>query len=185
MILSRREQYVALAAAITVAILLLDWYVLTPILDRREQLQTERQKLVAELNEAQALFRRQRLLGRKWRAMLDAGMPTGLAQAESQVLHALRDWSQESRLTLSSMKPGKVVESGELVELSFQASGTGSMSAVAKFLWHIETASLPLRVQQLQLGARKEGADDLSLQLTLSSLSLAAAGESGAGKDKR
>ena len=107
-----------------------------------------------------------------------------LAQAESQVLHALRDWSQDSRLTLSSVKPGKVVERGELLEMSFQAAGTGSMSAVSRFLWRIETARLPIRIHQLQLGARKEGSDDLSLQLSLSSLCLPGARAPAAGKDE-
>jgi len=185
MILSGREKLIALAALVTVAVLLLDWYVLTPVLDRHAELVAERQALTAELAEAQSLFRRQRLLSRKWRQMLDSGMTTGLAGAESQVLHALRDWSQESRLTLSSVKPGKVVERGDLFEMSFQAAGTGSMNAVARFLWHIETASLPIRIQQLQLGARREGTDDLSLQLSLSVLCLPAAGEHTAEKEER
>jgi hypothetical protein len=185
MILSQREKLIALAAVVTVAVLFLDWYVLTPVLDRRAALVAERQALAAELAEAQALFRRQRLLSRTWRQMLDSGMTTGLASAESQVLHALRDWSQDSRLTLSSVKPGKVVERGDLLEMSFQAAGTGSMRGVARFLWHVETASLPIRIQQLQLGARTEGADDLSLQLSLSALCLPADGERATDKEER
>lgn len=184
MILSSRERLIALVTALVIATLVLDWYVLTPILDRREQLDTERQTLTAELAEAQALFRRQRLVGPKWRAMRDAGLDAGLARGESQVLHALRDWSQGSGLTLSSLKPGKVVERGEVLELTFQAAGTGSMRAVSKFLWHIETASLPLRIQQLQLGSRREGADDLSLQLSLSALCLPAEKAKTEAKDK-
>lgn len=183
MILSKREKLMALAAGATVAVLVLDWVVLTPILDRRAELQAERDKLVAELTEAQSLFQRQRLLGRTWREMLDAGLAAGLAQAESQMLHGLKDWSQESGLALSSVKPGKVVERGGLLEMSFQAAGTGPMGAVARFLWRIETAPLPVRIQQVQLGARNEGVDALSLQVSLSVLCMPSPGAPATGKD--
>jgi hypothetical protein len=36
----------------------------------------------------------------------------------------------------------------------------------------METTDLPLRVHELQLGARREGADDLSLQVRASTLYL-------------
>lgn len=172
MILSKREKYIAAATIITVAILVLDWYVLTPVLGRQASLEAEQQTLLGDLAQANALFKRRVLLGRKWRELLDAGMGRGVAEAESQVLHALRDWSQESRLTLTSLKPEKVAERGDLLEMSFQAAGTGPMSAIARFLWRIETARIPIRIERLQLGARREGADDLSLQLNVSSLCL-------------
>ena len=172
MILSKREAYIAAAAILTIVVLALDWYVLTPVLDRQAALEAEEQTLLGDLAEARALFKRRVLLGRKWRELLDAGMGRGVAEAESQVLHALRDWSQASRLTLTSLKPEKVTERDDLLEMSFQAAGTGPMSAIAGFLWRIESARIPIRIERLQLGARREGADDLSLQLSLSSLCL-------------
>ena len=44
----------------------------------------------------------------------------------------------------------------------------------ARLLWQVETTGLPLRVHEMQLGARKEGTDDLSLQLKASTLYLGA-----------
>ena len=44
------------------------------------------------------------------------------------------------------------------------------MRAVTGFLWRLENASFPVRVAELQIGTRKEGADDLSLQLRISAL---------------
>ena len=67
-------------------------------------------------------------------------------------------------------------------EITFQAAGTGPMSAVARFLWRMETAPFPLRVEELQVGARREGTDDLSLQLRVSTLYLAAEQQRPAGK---
>jgi hypothetical protein len=44
------------------------------------------------------------------------------------------------------------------------------MYAVSRFLWRVETAKVPIRVKEMQLGSRKEGADDLTLTLRLSTL---------------
>jgi hypothetical protein len=49
-------------------------------------------------------------------------------------------------------------------------AGTGNMRAVARFLYLAETTTLPLRIRELQIGSRKEGTDDLSVQLKLSTL---------------
>ena len=110
----------------------------------------------------------------EWKEMLEAGLKRDVSEAESQVLHAVRNWSQESGLALSSVKPQRIAQEGDLQEITFQAAGTGSMRSVARFLWQLETAPLPLKVKELQLGSRKEGADDLSLQLRISALYLPA-----------
>ena len=44
------------------------------------------------------------------------------------------------------------------------------MRAVARFLWEMESADLPLRIHDVQLGSRTEGRDDLSVQLHFSTL---------------
>ena len=82
----------------------------------------------------------------------------------------VRDWSQEARLSLSSLRPERMKDKGELQEITFRTSGTGPMSAVTGFLWRLESSPLPIRVMELQLGTRKEGTDDLSLQLRISAL---------------
>ena len=117
--------------------------------------------------------------------MLAFGLKRPTGEAESAVFHALREWSQESRLTLSSVKPGKATTQGDLVALTFQVAGTGPMRSVAGFLWRVENARLPVRIEQLQLGSRKDGEDDLSLQLRLSAICLPPAGDvSGAGRER-
>jgi len=174
MVLSKRERYVVAATIIAVSILVLDRYVVTPFLDHRAQIEAERQNLLREMESAINQFARRRRMEQEWKDMLAAGLSSDASGAESQVLHAVRNWSQESGFALSSMKPERIAQEGELQEITFQAAGTGSMRSVARFLWNLETAPLPLKVKELQLGSRKEGADDLSLQLRISALYLPA-----------
>jgi len=168
--LTRREKYVALTAALAIVVLLLDSYALTPVLEYRENVRTQKQVLLTDLIKASGAFQRQRVLARKWQTMLASGLKRPPEEAESAIFHALRDWSQDCRFDLSSVKPDKPKTDGDLTEIAFQVAGTGTMRSVARFLWKIETASVPLRIEQLQLGSRKDGVDDLSLQLRLSSI---------------
>lgn len=168
--LSKREGYVAAAAILALAAFVLDRFALTPLLDRKAEVAAKRMALISDLERANSLFQRRKRLVPKWNGMLDGGLGGDPADTESKVLHALRDWSQEAGLKLSSVKPDRPVGTGLMREITFQAAATGRMNAVVRFLWRLETASLPIRVKELQLGARKEGTDDLSLQLRMSAL---------------
>ncbi len=185
MVLSKRERYVAIVSIIVVTLLLSDRYIVTPFLDRRAQVDTERQSLLGEMERATSLFERRNLMEQKWQDMVSGGLESDASNAESQVLHAVRNWSQECGLMLSSMKPERVVGEGNLQEITFLIAGTGTMSSVGQFLWRVETASLPLKIKEIQLGSRKEDADDLSLQLRLSALYLAAEAQASTAESTR
>jgi len=170
LVLSKRERYIVAATLIVLAILVLDRLVLIPAQDRKATIEEQTQQALTEPERARVLFARRKKRGPRWRGILDAGLKSGPAETESRVLHAVRDWSQEAHLSLSSLRPERMTDKGELREVTFRASGTGPMSAVAGFLWRLENASFPIRVTELQLGTRKEGTDDLSLQLRISAL---------------
>ena len=170
MILSRRERLIIAATLIAVMALVLDRYVVTPLWDARNAAEAQKQGLLDEMDRARGLLEHERRISPEWRAMTAAGLRRDPTEAESQVLHAVGDWAMEAGLRLSSMKPERVPEKKHHQEITFQTTGTGSMNAVARFLWRVETAGIPIRVKELQLGSRKEGTDDLTLQLRLSTL---------------
>ncbi len=182
--LSRRERYIVIAALVAVGALAADRYVLTPLLDWQAQLDADRQRLLADLDRATALFARQQQLAQKWREMLAAGLQARPDEVESRVLHAVRDWSQSSGLVLSSLKPEASTTHHGLEAVTFRATGAGPMQAVAGFLWRVQTASIPVKITELQIGSRKTGQDDLTLQIQLSALCLAPAGKPEAGPAK-
>ncbi len=174
MVLSKRERYIAVVTLSVVAILIMDRLVLTPVRERRAAMEEETQQVLVDLERTRVLFARRKQLAPKWQTMLDAGLKSGPAEAESQVLHAIRNWSREAGLSLSSLRPERVKEKGKLREMTFMVSGTGRMSAVAGFIWRLESSQIPVRITEFQLGSRKEGTDDLSLQLRISALCQAA-----------
>ena len=173
MVLSRRERIIALAALFVVGALMLDRFVLTPALRQLERTESQKQELLAQLTEAQSLFERRGMLERKWETMLSDGLRND-AEAESRVARALDDWSVDTRLMLSSVKPERVAGDRGLKEMTFVVAGKGQIDAVARFLYKVETAELPIKVKDLQLGSASESGDSMSLQLRLSALYLGA-----------
>ena len=105
--------------------------------------------------------------------MLSEGLKRDPTEAESQVLHALRDWSEQTGVNLSALRPERSTEKTDLREITFHTTGSGSMNSIARFIWCLQTAELPIKVKMLRLGSRKEGIDDLSLELRFSTLYLA------------
>jgi len=172
MAFTQREKMIIAATLAALCLLGLDVYVLTPLLDRRAATTAQRARLLAKLAQARSLLNRRRRLERTWRDMLASGMNRDPAEAESQLLRSLRDWSAKADVTLSSLRPERSAEKTELCEIIVHAAGTGSMAAVSRLVWQIETAPIPVKVKMLQLGSRKDGMDDLSLHLKASMLYL-------------
>jgi Tfp pilus assembly protein PilO len=168
MVLSKRERIIALAAMLVVGALALDRFVLTPTLRRLQATEDHKQELLAQITEAQSLFERRGMLERKSKKMLSDGLRSD-AEAESRVARALDEWSADTRLTLTSVKPERAAGEKGLEEMTFVVAGKGRLDAVARFLYEVETAEMPIKVKDMQLGSSESG-DSISLQLTLSAL---------------
>lgn len=171
--LSKRERIIVIVAALAVGALVVDKIILGPVKGRVDELKSRRDVLVADLGEAQSLFERRRLLEPRYRVMLSDDFRND-TEAESRVLRSLRDWSERTALTLSSVKPERVASDRGLKEMTFAVAGTGTLRSVAEFLWYIETAALPIKVKNMQIGSASEAGDSMSLQLRLSALYLGA-----------
>jgi len=177
-----KRERVLLAAALAVAGLLgLDHLVVSPVLQRRAELTQELEQAREQNGQARSLLDRRKEMAARWRQTVKDGLKADAAEAESQILHFLRKCAQEAGLALASLRPDKAVDHKGLREISVRVSGSGPMKAVLGFLWRIETSAAPARVAELTLGARKEGLDDLSLQVRVSTLCQAAP---DAGKKK-
>ena len=170
MVFTKREKAILAATIVALCVLALDFYVLTPLLNKREDVRADQERLLAEMARAGGLLERRRLLGPKWRSMVEDGMRPEPAEAESRLLRFLRDLTAEAGVELSSLRPDRSVEESKLPEITVHVAGTGSMTSVSRLLWGIETSRLPVKVKMLQLGSRKDGTDDLSLQLRASTL---------------
>jgi Tfp pilus assembly protein PilO len=171
MVLSKRERIIFIVTLICVGLLIVSEFVVDPVLDTLDEMEAQRRQLREELEEAQFLLANHGAMRRQWTALVSDGLRSN-AQAESRVLGALRDWSSDAGLGLSSIKPDRVASDRGLQEMIFTVAGRGTLESVARFLWQIETAALPVKVKSIQLGSVSESEGTMSLQLQLSVLHL-------------
>jgi len=152
------------------AVLALDRYAVTPLLDARAATRDKRARLEAEKAQADNLLSRGHRLEGKWRGMIDNGLKGDAAEAERQMLRSLVNWSAKARLGLSDMRPERAAGKEGPAKVSIRCAGTGSMRAVRDMLKEIESAKIPIRITEFQLGSRKDGTDSLSMTFTVSTL---------------
>lgn len=188
MTLSPRERLIAIAAASVATIFLLDRYALTPYLARRAAWRLEIKKLSESIEDNKFMLDQEAAKKADWDKLIKAGLSTDPAMVESSVMSSMRDWVQESGLSLASIKPERVTMSKTMPEAGFQVVAIGTLDGVSRLLRRIETADLPLRVEETTISARREGSDDLSITLRLAALCLpekntVAAKPAGAAKE--
>lgn len=172
MALTNRERLIMIFAAAAVLILAADRYILTPLLDKREQTRQMRNALQTELEQSLAALERKKVLQQRWAQMQEAGLSYEVEAIENRVLRHLEETSGRARFLLTSIQPDRPTAGKQLGEIDFLVSGSGTMAAVTQFLWDIETSKLPLRIKSLQLGAADENGSQMTLQLKLSSIYL-------------
>ncbi|HEY3320909.1 MAG TPA: GspMb/PilO family protein [Planctomycetota bacterium] len=172
--LSKREKWLTFGVLGVVGLLLADRYVLAPLLDEQGLLETQREQILSDISRSRKLVSERKQLREKWKDMVASGLKGSPAEAESQLLHALRDWARNAGFSLASVKPERPESKASLREVHVQASGTGTMDGVARFLCQAQAAQFPLKVTELQIGSRTSGINDLTLDLKLSTLYTAA-----------
>jgi hypothetical protein len=172
-VLSKRERYIAVLSVSALAILALDRLALEPLMAQKQALEGRIAAARLQIAQDTRLLATSRRLNTKWANMLKAGLRKDASEAESQVLHNVRDWAQDAQISLSSVKPERTEKEKDFYKITLRATGTGSMSQIGRFLWRIQTAPVPARITDLQINSRKEGTDDLSLTLGVSTIYLA------------
>ena len=168
--LSKREKGLFFAVLAVCGVLLLDQYALTPLMEQQDALHVERDKIIADMDRGRKLLAEKKQLAPKWTSMTSSGLKSDPAEAEGDVLHALRDWAKSANFTLSSVKPDRPESKEQLKEIHVQATGTGSMNDVAKFLLKMQNATFPLKLTEFQLGTRNNTTNELALQIKISTL---------------
>lgn len=169
---SRREQLLIIGVSTAVGIFALDRYVVGPFLTARDAIAQDVDVARTQAHDTKNLLRKERAMKREWAGMRTAGIETGTWDAERQLLRSMQTWAQQAGVTNVSLRPERSATEHGFVKVTIHVTGTGPSAAMAKLLWSIESATVPVRVDTLQLspGAQKENTDELRLMLAASRL---------------
>jgi hypothetical protein len=171
--MNQRERYFAIAAGISVGLLLLNYVVINPYLEKREKVTIDRNAAQAELTKANLLFERQKKLQAAWKALTEGGsLKNDVGAASFQVQTLLQQWVAESKMNLNSLSEQRRTADDKFVQIGVQCTATGSMAALTRLLWRIERAPVLLRINGIEIKPKKEGVDLLQVTMTISTLSI-------------
>lgn len=172
MALTSRERIIAILTIAAIFILASDKYVFTPLFQKRAENKQLSMAKAAELEHAQSVLDRRKQIEVRWNQMRQDGLSSMASGTESLVLRFLQDSAREAGLLLASLQPEESGIEGSFGHIDFYVSGSGDIREVTRFLYNLESSSLPLKIKSFQLGAADDTASKMALQLTLSSIYL-------------
>lgn len=181
--LSTREKYIAIAVGGTLALAGLDRLVISPFMERGEEIATQRADVEAKIAKAEAMFNRQRTLRPVWTDMRKVGgLVDDATVAQNQTQQTLQNWAQESGVAVTSSTPKLVAQTSvdrksdkpesKFAQTVVDATCSGNMAQITNLLWKLEAAPKLLRLNEIHITPHKEGLDDLQATLVVSTVSL-------------
>ena len=172
-----RQKALALVAISAVALLAGDRLLITPLTGLWKGHASRISELRGNLDQGTSLMAREQATRDRWDRMRKSVLPTDASAAESKVLTAVERWTRESGITFTSIKPQWKQNADDYKTLECRVDATGDMESITRFIYELERDPLALRVEDLELSARDDNGQQVSLGLRFTALVLT--GEQG------
>jgi len=170
---SNRQKLLIILAGGAVLLLVLDSLVFTPLIKNWETRSTEIARLQKNVTNGRSVIERGNRIQGLWKEMQAQALPKDPGQAEQDLISAFDRWGRASRIELGSIKPQwKKGLNDRYSLLECRVDATGSVATLSRFLYEVEQSSLALRIDSVELTARDEVGQKLSLGLLVSGLRL-------------
>jgi Tfp pilus assembly protein PilO len=170
--MKNRQQLLVIAASAIVVLFVCDKLVLPPLIAAWNQRNTQIADLRKQVAHGKSLIQREDSIHRRWSEMRTNTLPVDTAVAEQQLLTAFDFWAQESRVSVLSITPQWKRDADDYLSLECRVEAFGNLSTITRFLYDIEKDSMALKLESVELAARDNEGQQLSLGLQISGLVL-------------
>jgi Tfp pilus assembly protein PilO len=170
--IKNRQQMLIVVAVAIVGLFAADKIVFTPLGHFWSARSDELGKLRKDVAAGKQLINREQGLRGHWAQMNSNTLPASPAMAEQKVFKAFEKWSQDSRLSVTSIMPQWKRDSDEYSTLQCRVEAAGDLTAVTKFLYDLEKDPMALRLENLEISSRDNEGMQLALGLQVSGLVL-------------
>ena len=170
--INNRQQLLVILAAVGVALLLGDKLVLSPLTTSWKERSDRIVELRKSVAQGKAMLDRGAALQRRWDNMRTNTLSTEISVAEQQILKAFDRWSQDSRISITSIKPQWKRTSEDYMTLECRVDASGNLSTISRFLYNVEKDPLAVKVDALELNSKDNNGNEISLALQVSGLVL-------------
>ena len=170
--IKNRRQLLTVVAVGGLALLLLDRILLPPVAKFWRDRSAQITDLRAKVSEGKQLLKREAAIRERWDTMRTNTLPNNNSAAEQQVVNAFYKWEQNSRISITSIMPQWKQDSEDYKTLECRIDASGSLGTLSRFLYDLERDPMALRLQSVELTARDNEGQQLTLALQVSGLVL-------------
>lgn len=167
-----RKDLLTIAAIAAGLLLVGDRFILTPLLKSWNERANRIVELRKQVSRGAQVLDREGNVRTRWEQMRANTLASDSSEAEDQVLKAFDKWSQESRISISSIKPQWKHNSEDYMTLECRVDAAGSLAALTRFLYSIEKDPLAMKVEAVEITSRDNNGSQLALGLLVSALVL-------------
>jgi hypothetical protein len=167
-----RQQLLLIGAAIALALLAGDRLVLDPLTGLWKARSVRIAELQESISKGSLLVEREATIRERWQEMRANSLPANMSVAENEVFRAFDRWSQDSRVSITSIRPQWRRAGEDYTVLECRADASGTIQALSRFLYNVEKDPLPLKIEAVEIVTRDERGQQLSLALHVTALLL-------------
>ncbi len=169
-----RQRLLAFVAIAIVALFALDRLVFTPLTKGWKSRSAAMAQLQKSIDNGKMLIQRESHTRRAWNDIRQSSLPASASEAEKELLAAFEKWSEESRVSVSSIRPQwKKGATDDYSVLECRVDAAGSLPVLAKFLYSIESSPMAVKMESVELTARDNNGEQIALGLLVSAVRLA------------
>lgn len=168
-----RQRLLLILAGAGLLLLVGDSIVLTPLTKAWQSRSAEIAKLQKNVIEGRGVIERAARTQGLWTEMQSQALPKDPAKAEQDLITAFDRWGRAAGIELGAIKPQwKRGAAPRYSQLECRVDATGSLATLSRFLYEVEKSPLALRIDAVELTARDDQGQRLSLGLLVSGLRL-------------
>jgi len=170
--IENRQKLLTFVAVAAIALLVGDRMVYAPLAKAWKDRSARIAELRQRVTQGEETLRRERDLRERWQQMRTNTLPGDPSLAEQRVFKAFENWSRASRVNITSIRPQWKQGGDDYRTLECRVDASGNLETVCRFLYEIEKDPLALKLESVELGARDNSGQQLTLGLLVSGLLL-------------
>ena len=170
--INNRQQLLTIVAGIAVALWAGDKLIFSPLTKSWKERTTRIAELRKSVTQGTQLLAREQSIRQRWESMRTNTLPNPVSVAESQVFKAFDRWSQDSQISITSIKPQAKQNADDYMTVEFRVDAFGSLSTLTRFIYNVEKDPLAVKVEAVEINSRDNEGQQLTLGLQVSGLLL-------------
>ena len=174
---NNRQQILIIIAIAAIALWLGDRWVFEPLKKSHEDRAARIVKLKKTIGDGDMVLMREKSIRSDWDHRRTNTLASVASVAESQVIKAFERWSQDSRISITSIKPQMKNDKEDYMTLECHVDGFGNLPALTRFLYEVEKDPMAFKIETVEISARDKDGQQLTLGLLVSGLLLIPEGQ--------